>query len=215
MSRLRLLTLLLALLGAPLGVWGGAQADGQGATGFVVLVQRDAWLERSGVIRRLERGMTVQAGDLLRTGNEARLVVRFPEGSTLKLGEYAELRVAGLAAPAEPGGGLLEAALEVVKGAFRYTAETLGPRDVRVRVNTITIGIRGTDLWGKAGHDKDIACLLKGRIEVAAKGVQHLLDTPGQGFVVPRDQAPMPVSLIPPAQIADWATQTEPQGVLE
>jgi hypothetical protein len=195
--------------------WAGVVSAAQGATGFVVAVEREAWLERAGVIRPLERGMPVQGGDLLRTGKAARLHVRFPDGSNLRLGERAELRVAGLAVPDEPSQGVLDAALEVLKGAFRYTAETLGPREVRVQVNAITIGIRGTDLWGKAGYDKDIACLLKGRIEVAADGVTQVLDTPGQGFVVPRGAAPLPVGVIPTEQLADWTVQTELSGAVE
>ena len=46
-------------------------------------------------------------------------------------------------------------------------AATLLERDVRVKVNAVTAGIRGTDVWGKSESDRDIVCLLEGRIDVS------------------------------------------------
>ena len=38
-----------------------------------------------------------------------------------------------------------------------------------IRVATVTAGIRGTDLWGKSAADRQIVCLIEGRIEVGAR----------------------------------------------
>ena len=60
----------------------------------------------------------------------------------------------------------------MVSGAFRFTTQALsrfhGERDVKVRIVTITAGIRGTDLWGKADKTRDIVCLIEGKITVSA-----------------------------------------------
>src|SRR5664279_4939853 len=66
-------------------------------------------------------------------------------------------------------------------------------RAINVRIATITAGIRGTDLWGSSDAERDLICLLEGRITVF-----HPLD---QGremsealsfYVAPKGAAPDP-----------------------
>ena len=41
-------------------------------------------------------------------------------------------------------------------------------RDVNVRVEQVTIGVRGTDFWGRSRDARQIVCLIEGAIEVGA-----------------------------------------------
>jgi hypothetical protein len=42
--------------------------------------------------------------------------------------------------------------------------------EVSIRVGTATIGIRGTDVWGKTDKDGDLVALLEGRIDITRAG---------------------------------------------
>jgi len=176
-------------------------------------MQMPAWVERTvlGSVRRapLAPGVELKSGDEVRTGAGARLYIKLAEGSLVKLGEKASLRIAQI----EPDrGGLFAAALNVLEGAFRFTTDVLAKprkRDVSIRVATVTAGIRGTDLWGKSSAERQIVCLIEGKIEVGAEGeAPATLDQPRQFY--DRDRGlTRPIALVDPAQLAQWAKETE------
>jgi hypothetical protein len=187
-------------------------ARAQSAAATVEGVQMPAWLERDGARQPLAPGMALRTNDSVRTGENARLLLRLAEGSAVKLGENGVLRLDQLQPPRERT-GVFAAALDVVQGAFRFTtdaAKKLQRRDVRVRIATVTAGIRGTDLWGKAANDRDIVCLIEGRIEVQREGqAAFVMDDPLSFYIAPRGQPSLPVQPVPPEQLQQWAAETE------
>ena len=193
----------------------GATLQAAGAPAAVVEgVQMPAWAERTvaGGIRRipLAPGLELRGGDEVKTGAGSRVYLKLAEGSLIKLGENASLRILELA---PDRGGFFRAALNVLEGAFRFTTEALARerrRDVSIRVATVTAGIRGTDLWGKSDReDKQIVCLIEGKIEVGAEGeVPVLMDQERQFYQ--RDKGKTaPIGFVEPAQLVQWAQQTE------
>jgi hypothetical protein len=176
-------------------------------------MQMPAWVERNvlGSVRRapLAPGVELKGGDEVRTGPGARLTIKLAEGSVVKLGEKASLRIAELA---PDRGGVFAAALNVLEGAFRFTTDVLAKprrREVSIRVATVTAGIRGTDLWGKSVPDRQIVCLIEGRIEVGAEGEAALtMDQPRQFYQRDKGQT-QPVGFVDPVQLAQWARETE------
>ena len=180
------------------------------AAGAVEAVQMPAWLDRAGLTVPVSPGVALQAGDTLRTGTGARLLLRLEEGSLVKLGENARFVIE----KAQPKGGVFEAAFNVVNGAFRFTTQTLAKstrRDVKIRVGqNATIGIRGTDLWGRGRDDKDIVCLIEGKIEITGNDNKLLtLDQPLQFFQSTRSAPPEPLTSLPPPQLEVFAAETE------
>lgn len=171
-------------------------------------IQYPAWLERGGVVVPLKPGVELQSGDKLRSGVNARVQVKLAEGSRVKLGENAQFTIERV-----EGGNLLRASLAVVSGAFRFTTDPSakdGRRDVQIQVRNISAGIRGTDLWGKSTEERDIVCLIEGRITVGASAQPTLtLSQPLEFYQKPRDAAPLPVAKIDPKQMALWAAETE------
>ncbi len=196
---------LAALLATPV-----ARAQAPAAT--VEAVQMPAWVERDGARQPLAPGMALRANDSLRTGENARLLLRLAEGSAVKLGENGVLRLDQLAAP-KAREGVFGAALNVLEGAFRFTtdaARRLQRRDVSIRIATLTAGIRGTDLWGKAAADRDIVCLIEGRIEVQRDGdASFVMNDPLSFYIAPRGQPALPVRPVDAAQLQQWAAETE------
>ena len=203
---LRSIVALLLLSGAGL-----AQAA---SMPVVEALQSPAWVERAGTREPLAVGMTLQSADRIVSGEDARVVLRMPEGSLVKLGEQAQLALDRIATRREPEGTLVSAALDVLRGAFRFTTQAgaafRGRRDINVRIATVTAGIRGTDLWGKAAADRDIVCLIEGRISVQRQGETAFeMDQPLSFYIAPRNAQALPVQPVPAAQLEQWAAETE------
>jgi hypothetical protein len=173
----------------------------------VEAVQYPAWLERGGHSVPLSPGVDLQADDQLRTGQNARVQLKLAEGSTVKLGENAKFKVEQV-----QNRGIFRAALTVLAGAFRFTTDALAKsrkRDVTIKVSSVTAGIRGTDLWGKSTGERDLVCLIEGRISVASENRETVtLDQPLDFYQRPRGGEPQ-VAKIDQRQLDVWSQETE------
>jgi hypothetical protein len=203
---------ILGFLAAALLALGATQALAAAAA-VVEAVQMPAWLERAsaGAVRRLPLapGMELRSGDEVRTSAGSRLYIKLAEGSLVKLGENASLKIFDIAAER---GGLFKAALNVLQGAFRFTTDVLARerrRDVSIRVATVTAGIRGTDLWGKSTAERQIVCLIEGRIEVGAEGEAPVTMDQARQFYQRDKGQTQPVGFVDPVQLGQWARETE------
>ena len=199
--------LLLAIAGVS-----AAAAPPRGAAGAIVeAVQMPAWVERDDAKIPVAPGMALRDRDHVRTGAGARLLLRMPEGSAVKLGENAGLALDSLRVQR----GLFAGAIRVVFGAFRFTTDLLAKvggvrRDLDISVATVTIGVRGTDIWGKSTRDRDIVCLIEGRIQVQrGADPEFVMDQPLSYYVAPRRAPALPVAPVPMDQFREWAAETE------
>lgn len=189
-----------ALLLAPALAWSQAAV--------VEGVQMPAWVERGGARAPLAPGMQLRQGDQVRTGGGSRLLLRLSEGSMVKLGENASLNVTELS----PAKELFKGALSVLAGAFRFTTTALGAdrrRDINIKVATVTAGVRGTDLWGKSMPARQVVCLIEGRIEVGAPGETPVTLDQSRQFYQRVNDRTQPVGFVDPAQLGEWAKETE------
>ena len=213
--------LLRPLLLSTLTLWAAAPAVAGPASRQAVVeaVQAPAWLERGGERRPLVPGQALANRDRIVTGSGSRVLIQLPEGSGVKLGENAQLH---LNAIGQRPGGVYTAALDVLRGAFRFTTglfpQRLTGRAINVRAATLTAGIRGTDLWGKSDGEKDLICLLEGHVVVThPQGEAMELTEPLAFASALRDQPPQPVTRADAAQVEQWSRETElqpGQGVL-
>ena len=204
--RIRFFNVLVALVSSLFAL----QVFAASAVGKIESLQLPAWLDRGGLTVPAAPGIELFAGDTLRTGKGARLLIGLNEGSLVRLGENAVFEVT----KAERKSGVFTAALAVVEGAFRFTTRAAGKlqaRDVQIRVaRNATIGIRGTDLWGRGRDDKDIVCLIEGKIDVTGNDSKtSRLDQPLQFFQSTRNAPPEPISFLDPKQLAIWALETD------
>lgn len=180
--------------------------------GVIEGLQIPAWIERAGTRAPLKAGTLLENGDTIHTGKGGRILLRLAEGSQVKLGENAEFHLRELKRPQQPGGAF-RGFLEVLKGAFRYTTSLLSQRHRRqldIRIATVTAGIRGTDIWGKASDEKDIVCLIEGEVTVTrGEDAPLTLSDPLTFYIAPRGKPPLPVGPVDADQLARWAAQTE------
>jgi len=173
----------------------------------VEAVQYPAWLERGGNAVPLTPGTQLEARDRLRTGDNARVRLRLAEGSAVKLGENAQFVI-----ERAESRGIFTAALSVVAGAFRFTTDALSTkrgRNVALTLKNVTVGIRGTDLWGKSTGERDWVVLLEGRIEVGSEGNPPVtLDKRLDLYQKPRGAKPE-VTQADEKTVQEWAQETE------
>jgi hypothetical protein len=177
---------------------------------LVEAVQMPAWVERGSARIPLAPGMELQARDQLRTGANSKLLVKMAEGSLVRLGENGTLKLDRMDQGKDR---VFAAALNVLAGAFRFTTDALQARrrrDINITIATVAAGIRGTDLWGKAAADRDIVCLIEGKIEVRRGQDQPIqMDQPLSLYIAPRDAPSLPVAPIDPEQLKIFAAETQ------
>ena len=198
------------------GTLAQAVPTGERDRAFAVVdsVQMPAWVEHNGVRQPLEPGKVLQNRDRVITGADARVLIQLAEGSAVKLGENAQL---DLNAFGWRENRVFTAALDVARGAFRFTTDVFAKlqqrRAVNVRIATITAGIRGTDLWGSSDAERDLVCLLEGRITVwhPQDEVREMSEALSF-YVVPKGAAPNPVGSVDAEQVRKWSAQTEVQA---
>jgi len=195
------------LLAALLAIAGAATAAPQAV---VDTVQMPAWLDRAGETRPLAVGTEIKNGDKLRIGAAGRAYLKLADGSTVKLGEGASLGFYSRSLRPERR---FKAALDVLRGAFRFTTEAAnragGNRELDIRVGVVTAGIRGTDVWGKSDAERDLICLIEGRIELHHAGATSAMEEPLSYVAAPKNAAALPVAHVDPEQLQRWARETE------
>lgn len=172
-------------------------------------VQSPAWLTRGDKVAPLAPGMEVKNGDRISTGAGARTYVKLAEGSTVKLGENAQFVFYSQSKKPQTN---FHGALDVVTGAFRYTTGLLGKlksRDLQVRVGTSTIGIRGTDIWGRASKEEDMAVLIEGQVEIRRGGDSVTLSEPLTQYRAPKGGELLPLTQIDQAALDVLARETD------
>jgi hypothetical protein len=182
------------------------------AVAEVEAVQMPAWLVRDSRRTALPLGTVLRNGDQVETGAGSRVLLRLGDGSMVKLGENARFKLdgTGLARDDAP----FSARMSVLAGAFRFTTTNLygfsGKRQVEVRFPTVTARVTGTDLWGKAGVDREIVALIEGRVSVARKGTPPVdLNTPGSLYQALANAGVLPVETASDQVLAAYAAETE------
>jgi len=179
---------------------------------MVEAVQMPAWVERGGASYPLVPGMQLKDNDKVKTSAGARLLLRTADGSAVKLGEKGSLF---LGAMQMRGDRVFEATLKVTGGAFRFTSELFaqfrGTRDVNIRINTVNAGIRGTDIWGKSAPDREVVCLIAGKIEITRPNDTPFTMDQRLSYYVHEGGLSRPVATVMADQLREWAAETETQ----
>ena len=131
-----------------------------------------------GHIRDLQRDLPVYQNEEVSTGTEARAVLRFKDGSVLTIGADAEV-VLDEYVYGNSGG-----IITLLKGALRFTSGKMGRPGLLIKMQTATIGIRGTDFWAgemQGGHG---VMLLRGEVDVYNEAGMVTLREPYEGTVI-------------------------------
>ncbi|MCP4764741.1 MAG: FecR domain-containing protein [Gammaproteobacteria bacterium] len=173
------------------------------------------WVERGADTVPLAAGARLQIGDIVQTGSSGRVWLKVEDGSVVKLGQNARFSIEGAAFREADSGTVLEGVFNVLKGAFRFTSgffttQLTSTRQLDFQVGAITVGIRGTDIWGRATDDEDFVALLEGRIEVASTGRETaVMDQALTLYRKASGEPADPVTVVEAAVVEGLATETE------
>ncbi len=139
--------------------------------GTVNRVQGEATILRGAQTMPALAGQRVASGDTLSTADDLRLLLIFADGTQLTLGERAEAFIDHFVYnPLKKSGA---AFVDVVKGAFRFTAGRIrefNDKRIEVRTRSATLAADGSDFWGGPIDDAYGILLITGRIEVRNDG---------------------------------------------
>lgn len=178
-------------------------------------VNYPVWVERDQRFIPLSPGDVLQSGDVVNTGQTGRAWLSMADGSVVKLGQDAQFEITSANYEKEDDSSVLKAALNVLRGAFRFTTAFLKPErqsahQVNIKIGAITAGIRGTDIWGRSEDDEDFITLLEGSISVEAEGepVTELTD-PLSLYLKKRGQAAEPVTFVDVDTVNALGAETE------
>ena len=160
--------------------------------------------------------MALEDKDTDPTGRGSRALLRMADGSAVKLGENAMLALDDLSEKqGDRARKIVTASLDVVRGAFRFTtgvfAKRQAQRNVKIRVATVTAGIRGTDLWGKSDAQRDIVCLLEGQDFGQSRADGRVHDVGAARFLhrAAQQRSRCPWGPSTRKQLDQWAAETE------
>lgn len=180
-------------------------------------VQLPAWVERHGQRRPAQPGIALRNSDKAVTAAQARMLLRLPDRSEVKLGEATELVIEdmsivrqGAARPQQ-----INSSLRLVTGVFRYATDLASKlagdtRRLDLKLATATVGIRGTDFWSMTDAEHDAVCVFEGKVAVQRDAKDEIsLDKPGAFWVTFTGKPETPAGQATPDQLVKFIGQAE------
>jgi hypothetical protein len=173
-------------------------ADAATAVGKVGRLVGSAEGTTEGKTQALAAGAPVHMDDLVTTSAASKLEIGFDDGSMLRLGEKASIRIDRFVYQPEGTTNLLQLTVE---GPFRFISGKLtkiAGNQASVTTPFATIGIRGTDFWGGPIDGAFGVFLLEGAVSVTNTAGVQSMNSAGQGTNVGGPgQAPGAVTIWP------------------
>jgi hypothetical protein len=127
------------------GVGAARAAESKVGVGTINDIINVAWGTIAGAPRdEVDDQDEVFMSEVIETENESAVVIVFADGSKLTVGENAKLTIDKYVY--NPAGSSGEAAIKMIKGAFRFVSGAIPKENVKLETPTVTIGIRGTEL---------------------------------------------------------------------
>src|SRR5438105_14187943 len=183
MRKTLLLTLLLLL---PSAVWAQVGLKVSSIAGNV------EWRAANGkAFRPLTTSQPVQAGDEVRTGSGAQLILEVPDGSYMVVSENSKLVVEDF------WSGNLRSLMNLMAGKVRFYIQRFGgrPNPYRVTTPTALIAVRGTTFEVTVDESQiaEVRCL-EGRVAVESVGLpnREVILEPGRKTLVRPAEYPLP-----------------------
>lgn len=194
----------MLLLGVP------AQAASQ--AGVAAAVRGSCELTREAAVgRQVRGGDSILLGDEIQSGARSGMQILLLDETTFTLGADSSLVVDEFVY--DPATSAGRVGVNVTKGVFRFVSGKVAknnPKDVNLRLNGATVGIRGTMVAGRVGENGSLVALLgpglesntvdsRGRIVVSNAGVSVEIDRPGFATEIPGPDLPptQPFAMLP------------------
>lgn len=133
--------------------------------GQVVKLRGSAEITRGRLSLPLPPGAALQAGDVVKTGAGTRLKLQFIDGSTIALGENAELKITEFTVADAPN--TRAALMTLTQGTLHALAAKAGPGSrFEIRTNLAYSAVRGTEWFVIATATETDVAVVTGRVGV-------------------------------------------------
>lgn len=161
-----------------------ADSLGRPDVGHVQELRNQAQANYQGHARTLTLQAAVKLQDRLTTARDSRLKILLKDGSSVQLGEQAELLVDQFVYAPQQGS---EMVLSALKGALRFVGKKrqgAARRDaVQIKTPVANLGVRGTDFWVGPIDGATGVLVLQGKVQISNTfGLVGL--GPGEGAMV-------------------------------
>ncbi len=158
----------------------------------------EVWLERQGQAQQALQGAArLQTGDVVVTGVQSSVTLRFADGSRTQLGPNGRLRLDRLMRLGSPQGshGTVETQLRLQTGSAesQVVPQRPAPR-FELRTPAVNLGVRGTDFRGRVDAERTWVEVVEGRVAANAQPVAAGFGAvaTAQGVTPPRPLLPAP-----------------------
>ncbi len=148
--------------------------------------------------RKLSIGKSIFEKDLITTEEDSSITLLFSDETRFELGSDSSLQVNKYLYEKDADND--SSSIEVIKGTFRFISGLIAkkkPESMKVNTAVATIGIRGTNVAGKADSTSATIILIepedsstKTAIEVSNKFGSVTIDEPGYGTEIPDAYSP-------------------------
>lgn len=184
-----------------------------GAAAAVAGLIRATSMDEAAPGHELSSGKPVFLNDLVKSDAKGRLQVLLLDETVFTMGPNAEMKLDEFVYDPRSNEGKVSA--RMLSGAFRFVTGKIAakePAQMKVKLPTGTIGIRGTIVGGMVGPTQSLVVLLgpggkntgaerPGEIRVESAGQAVTIATPGYGTTVEPGRPPSPPFLVPQAQL--------------
>jgi hypothetical protein len=162
---------------------------GETSIGTVRRVQAQVDALRAADILKLSVAAPLEANDVLRSGERARLEAELVDGTKLTLGESAELKLDNFVY--DPKNSARNRLIARIKGAFLFVGGKVEGAGSEVKIITANavMGVRGTTFWGGPIDNAYGVLALSGVVTVSTNAGSVTL-TEGQGTMITAADAP-------------------------
>ncbi len=174
---------------AAFGVAAAARADdAESGIGGVEDIVNYAWSTIAPDPRdEIELEDDVYMNEVVETGEESALVLKFSDGSKLTLGENAKIVIDKYVF--NPVSSTGEQAVTLTKGAFRFVSGAIPKASVKITTPTVTIGIRGTELIFDVADDGETEMsTITGKADATDGAGEVLTVTADESIVVDKNR---------------------------
>jgi hypothetical protein len=199
-----MLKALLGLMAVFISLSSACAAEGR--IGTVKRIQARVDALRAADVLKLTVASGLQADDLLRSGNNARLEAELLDGTKFTLGEQAELKLDNYVY--DPERAKRNRLVARIKGAFLFVGGKIegGNSDITIITANAVMGVRGTTFWGGPIDNAYGVLALSGVVTVTTNAGSVTL-TDGQGTMITTAQQP-------PEQPKIWPDQKRSRAIV-
>ncbi len=156
--------------------------------------------------KALKKDDTLSDGDMLKTGEKSVVLVKFDEGSTIKLNEKSEVKVNLSQTKGK------KSLFSMLRGTSFFKLDPEAKAKLGVKTKRASLAVRGTEFFVAIMDNDDFMCVRKGAVLVQDKAKKRVLVKEGQGVSI--GKAVSKPSFLPWTEGLNWKLDSK-EGDLE